>query len=150
MSRKVEVELHRSTMDLAKGALKVSLVINGGAALAILAFIGNIWSKDGGESFSIALAYVISYFCIGLLVAAFAVAVAYFRQYSYSTDYIRGNPKPGDDGIQRGSKTTTCLQWISVLLVFTSLVLFGFGVSEFFDALIKSSPAATAPPVTID
>ena len=150
MSRKLEVELHRATMDLAKGALKVSLVINGGAAIALLAFIGNIWSKGGGESLWVALAYVITYFSLGLLAAAVAVATAYFRQLNYSLDYMRGKPEPGDDGIQRGSKTTTCLQWISVLLVFTSLVLFGFGVSEFFDALINSSSAATAPPVTID
>ena len=46
MSENIELELHRSVMDFAKAALNVTLLMNGGAAIAILAFIGNIWSVN--------------------------------------------------------------------------------------------------------
>ena len=140
MSENIELELHRSVIDFAKAALNITLLMNGGAAIAILAFIGNIWSTNKDEALWVALACTISYFCLGLLASALGVTAAYFRQLFYSHDFLTNNPKPGDDHIQKMSKTTWCFHIFGVLMVLASIMLFGLGVYELFNALIHFAP----------
>ena len=140
MSENIELELHRSVIDFAKAALNVTLLMNGGSAIAILAFIGNIWSTNKDETLWVALACTISYFCLGLLASALGVTAAYFRQLSYSHDFLTNNPKPGDDRVQKMSKTTKGFHIFGVLMVLVSIMLFGLGVYELFNAIIHFAP----------
>ena len=58
-------------------ALKYALFINGGAAVALLAFIGAIWSPRLGSYTVIALIVAVASFAPGVFSAAVAVWVAY-------------------------------------------------------------------------
>ena len=43
------VELMRATVAFGQFAIKSAILINGGATVALLAFIGNIWKDGGGK-----------------------------------------------------------------------------------------------------
>lgn len=78
-----EAELSRrlldAAMDFAAGALKAVLLINGGAAIAVLSFLGNrndvelTWFPDSLVSFT-----------VGVLCAAIASGFAYVAQICYA------------------------------------------------------------------
>ena len=141
MSENLQLELNRSVLGFAKGAIIITLIINGGGALAILTFIGNIWSPNIDKNLWIGSACAISYFGFGLLATAVGVMAGYFRELLYSYSYLTSNPKPDESGVQKPSKTTWCFHIIAVLMILVSMILFGFGVCKFFDALILFAPA---------
>jgi hypothetical protein len=58
-------------------ALRMSLLINGGAAVALLAFI-----KDLGKEQQHAVANTLVWFGFGVIAAVIALALAYFTNYS--------------------------------------------------------------------
>ena len=82
------------------------MLINGGAVVAILAFIGNMWYKLGRVPESIAWS-VVSY-SGGVLIAGIAMGTAYFTQYYY----LEGSLK------EEGVKT---LKWVSYSAIFQRL-----------------------------
>lgn len=43
--RQSDLEVFKSVISTGQTALKTSFLVNGGAAVALLAFIGNVWSK---------------------------------------------------------------------------------------------------------
>ena len=95
-TRASELEMFKSVIVYGQMALKSALLINGGAAVATLAFISNVWGK---VSDPIALYYLVkslSMFASGVLAAAIAVGLTYATQcgYSYSmrtATYLRAS-----------------------------------------------------------
>ncbi|HDL16417.1 MAG TPA: hypothetical protein ENH27_01070, partial [Rhizobiales bacterium] len=85
----LSVEMFRSVIALGQSALKSAMVINGAAAAALMAFIGNLVVKQADVSAVQSLSGSIAYFSAGVLVAAFAMATTYFSQFSYSQDWFR-------------------------------------------------------------
>ncbi|MFA0240174.1 MULTISPECIES: hypothetical protein [Vibrio] len=77
------VELFKSVITAGQAALKASMVINGGAAAALLAFTGKIWTEGSSVNVTSALSLSILIFCAGLLTAAFATATTYLSQLCY-------------------------------------------------------------------
>ncbi|MAY43523.1 MULTISPECIES: hypothetical protein [unclassified Neptuniibacter] len=79
-----ENEMFRSVITAGQAALKASLIINGGAALALLALLGKVWT--GSEELSIAgdISGALIMFCTGVLYAAMATGGTYLCQFAYA------------------------------------------------------------------
>jgi hypothetical protein len=73
---------NKAAMDGASLALRTLIVINGGAAIAILTFLGGVASKDKSDFTKVgAVADTIQYFAIGVALALVGMALAYFTNY---------------------------------------------------------------------
>lgn len=77
------LEMFRSVLGFAQHALKTIILVNGGAAVAVLAFIGNIWTKLQGINVAEALITSEAWFAGGVLLGAVATGTSYFAQYFY-------------------------------------------------------------------
>lgn len=123
------IELLRSVISCGQAALKSAMLINGGAAAALLAFIGNIWEKGIKPEAVGSLTNGIAFFTFGVLVAALGTGGSYFTNYCYS------------EGFQ---KTAKIFHILTILLVLGSFGLFGFGAHESYQAFVEhltSQPA---------
>jgi hypothetical protein len=69
----------------AQAAIRIDLAINGGAAIALLAFIGNLASKDKvvPEQLSL-LAKPLWWFVFGVIASGIAVTFAYLKTYLHA------------------------------------------------------------------
>ena len=77
------LEGFRSTMQLAQAALKSSILINGGAAIAMLAFIGHIWNSGQFSSIQSQISGSLIWFLLGVFVSAVATGTGYVTQVFY-------------------------------------------------------------------
>ncbi len=68
----------RAAVDIGLTALRVALLINAGAVVALLAFVGQLWDKEPERMADVLSASVT--FVWGLASAAVAAGVAYFYQ----------------------------------------------------------------------
>ncbi|CAK2015994.1 MULTISPECIES: hypothetical protein [Vibrio] len=84
-----QVEMFKSVIASGQTALKSSMIINGGAAAALLAFTGKIWIEGSNALVTNALTSSIFMFCIGILAAAFATGTTYLAQFSYGNEWIK-------------------------------------------------------------
>ena len=82
--REERIELFRASMITGQSALKYLMLINGGAAVAILAFIGNTSEHSRGFDFSEALPFALIWFAGGVLLAALCSVATYLSQFCYS------------------------------------------------------------------
>jgi hypothetical protein len=102
-----------------QGALKAALFINGGASVALLAFIGTAMNKDVNSSLVLTLCSSMITFVSGTLVAAIASGVTYLA--GFIDGYIKDE--------ERGSKWKFWRHWnfyntTAIALVIISFVLF--------------------------
>ena len=81
------IEMFKSVITAGQAALKSSMIINGGAAAALLAFTGKIWTEGSTKLVTNALTHSILLFCIGVLLAAFATGTTYLSQFSYASEW---------------------------------------------------------------
>lgn len=77
------LEMLRAVIGYGQAALKSALLINGGAAAALLAFIGNIWAKGITAAAVVPLTNSIVFFAFGVLSAALGTGTTYVTQYCY-------------------------------------------------------------------
>lgn len=82
------MKLLEATITFAGAALKSAMLINGGAAVAILAYLGNSHA-DGSARF----AYSLLCFTLGVLFAAVATATSYIAQFNYTHDKERAGDR---------------------------------------------------------
>ncbi|MBV1898641.1 MAG: hypothetical protein KUG63_04625 [Cycloclasticus sp.] len=106
------LEMFKSVITAGQSALKASMLINGGAAAALLAFTGKIWKSPTTEVVANSLTSSIFIFCLGVLCAALATGTTYLSQLAFSSD----SPKLGHS-----------INAFNILIVLSSFVLFGFG-----------------------
>jgi hypothetical protein len=123
-----------STKD-AQEAIKLLLLINSGAAVAILAFIGSLASRSGVTLANLrAVINSLYWFMEGIVIAAVVAAFAYVANISYSGHlftmdkiwehpYIRDNSKS-----QRLHRLARFLNWAGFVLAWIGLLLFIRGV----------------------
>lgn len=116
------VEMLRSVFSYGQAALKSAILINGGAAAALLALIGNIWSKEIAPDAVGSITSSVVLFSFGVLSAAVGTAGSYFSQYCYS---------------QELSKTGIAFHTLTVALVFLSYLLFGLGALQAYYAFVE-------------
>lgn len=83
---KADVALSQSMIAVgasyANGAMGSLLLVNGGSVVAILTFIGNLWSKNEASAIQIAsrVAASVKFFVWGLTAALLALGIAYLSQ----------------------------------------------------------------------
>ncbi len=104
------IEVLRSVFSFAQVALKSSMLINGGAAAGLLAFIGKIWNQSIPQEASSSLTLSILLFSFGVLASALGTVFSYFTQYSYTREW---------------SKWAGFFHIFTVFLVIGSFMLFG-------------------------
>ena len=105
-------EMFKAVITAGQSALKASMIINGGAAVALLAFAGRIWETTTSETVASSLTNGIIFFCFGVLIAAISTGTTYLSQLAFSLEWL---------GVGRSFNI------ISIALVFFSYVLFGAG-----------------------
>ncbi len=111
-----DMEMLRSTIQLGQLALKSALLINGGAAVAFLAFMGTAWSRLTSLSAKSALACSMEWFVWGVLATGVGTMIAYFCQASLGGEFGK-----------RGEAVGEWLRWATVLAVGLSFVFFTLG-----------------------
>ncbi|MFT6491568.1 MAG: hypothetical protein ACJAWP_000449 [Porticoccus sp.] len=112
-----DLEMLRATITTGQSALKSSLLINGGAAVAMLAFAGNIWGRrEKYESLFCLIPDSLACFVYGVLSAAVAAGFSYFSQAGYGGEFGRYSTKIG-----------VAAHVVAILSVVASYVLFGKG-----------------------
>lgn len=131
----VNLESFRSVVAAGANASKSCMLINGGAAVALLAFVGNIWNKSPSAGTVTEIAYGILFFCIGVGFAALCTGITYIAQYCYSSiDF--------DDDSDKKCKweiTGNIFNILAVLAGLASLIFFCFGCYSAFEAIILHS-----------
>lgn len=119
-----QLKMLDAVITTGQSALKSALLINGGASVALLAFIGKIWgnvdTQQTLEAFSVALIY----FVFGVLSSAIAAGATYFSQAGYAEEFGRISFRIG----RLGHVT-------AVLGVFGGYFLFGRGAWLAFQAI---------------
>jgi len=110
------LEMQRATIATGELALKSTLLINGGAAVAFLAFLGNAWSKIGSASAKLALATALEMFVFGVIATGVGIAFAYIAQAGFGDEFGEHS-----DWIGAGARA------IAIVLVFLSFFLFYLG-----------------------
>ena len=132
---------HKSNEAATNGAnlaLRMSLLINGGAAVALLAFI-----KDLGEEQQRAVADTLIWFGFGVTAAVIALALAYFTNYSVGQLAISRLPIDQHPYFQDGPATARwrlrywAFLWAAIFVGFISIGLFVVGLWLVREALTK-------------
>lgn len=119
--RDQSLAMFNSVIGFAQAALKTCLLVNGAATIALLTFIGNIWTKTQTPAVAQALSSSLALFAVGALLAAVATATTYITQWCYERAH---------------EKTAVIFHMATVILVLGSYVLFGFGISQSYGAFI--------------
>ena len=109
-----ELEMLRSVITTGQNALKAALLINGGAAVALLAFVGGVWNNPKAAPLRPELAYGLSLFVWGVLAAACASGATYLSQAGFGGELGRRSQAIGEGA-----------RWLAIAFVVASYALFG-------------------------
>lgn len=109
----------QATVQSGQAALKSAFLINGGAAVALLAFIGNAWTKTQANING--LGFPLLLYVFGVLFPAVASGLTYLSQCQY------GKSIKDDDHFARSARK---IKW--VVIVFVILSYFLFAIATFF------------------
>ncbi|MBK4996791.1 hypothetical protein IAE39_004965 [Pseudomonas sp. S37] len=116
------LEMFKSIIQTGQSAIKANMLLNGGAAVALLAFIGKLADVNPGNIPLFAMPLTV--FVIGAFLATLVSGLAYLTQVIFS-----------EDGKWRDRIGNT-LQGISILAGLGSLILFGCGTHLAYRAFI--------------
>ena len=119
-------EMFKSVIAYGQMALKSAMIINGGAAVALLAFIGNVWGKNTDKSIIFLLSRAEGAFAWGVLMAAIAIGLTYFNQMLY--ERAQASEKYMYIGY--------AFHVFVVLVAVASFLLFGYGIQQATDAFV--------------
>lgn len=119
--RREDIEFNRFAVESGRFALKSAMLVNGGAAVAMLAFIGSLWQTEGVKAVALPLATAVWLFAAGVLATATASGIAYLTQYSF---------------VHRWNVAEYLFNAFSILLVLGAYALFAFGVTAAHSAFL--------------
>ncbi|WP_429933152.1 hypothetical protein [Alteromonas sp. 4B03] len=114
------IEHFKSVISMAELALKSAILINGGASVALLTFIGNI--KSGDKNF---LVYSLCSFAFGVLFGAIGTFLAYLAQ-NHFMEQINAQIKSQDDEKHKFVAIGSC--GLSYLAFFIGIILASNGL----------------------
>jgi hypothetical protein len=80
------IEMFKSVIESGREALNALVLINGGAVVALLGFMGAVIAKGLSQTLGASLTYPLLQFGIGVLVGAVAFGARYFSQAFYSAE----------------------------------------------------------------
>ena len=118
------LEMLRSVITVGQSALKSSLLINGGAAVAVLAFLGRLLSSESASVSIDGLSLALLQFVWGVLAAAIAAGATYFSQAGYGGEFGSWSRKIGIGG-----------HIVAVVGVFAAYGFFGVGAWQAYSAI---------------
>lgn len=107
-------ELFKAVTTAGQTALKTVILINGGSAVALLAFIGNIWNKSTDVAIVERLLNSMGLFIIGVLAGGVAAGLTYLAQRHYQNQ----NEKHGN-----------CINNIIIICVVIAYIVFLIGAA---------------------
>ena len=121
----MDLEMFKSVLATGKTALTTAILVNGGASVALLAFLANVSVKTEMVARVPALAGALMWFVFGVLSAACATGMTYLTQSTYANALYAGGDLRSIGPVWRllgriGNPTT-------VILVFSSYLMFAIG-----------------------
>jgi hypothetical protein len=114
----------QATVQSGQAALKSAFLINGGAAVALLAFIGNVWTKTQANVNGLGLPLLLYVF--GVLFPAVASGLTYLCQDQY------GKSVKDDDHFARSARKINCVGITFVILSYFLFAIATFLAYRFF------------------
>jgi len=80
-------ELFKATVGHSQSAIKLQALVNGGAAVALLAFIGKIWSPEfSGTVIAEFIPFALILYCCGVGAAVITQSLTYISQHYFTYD----------------------------------------------------------------
>ena len=113
MTNDIDTARYEKKIELGQLALKILVLINGGAAVALLAFIGGIWTSGIERCVAVSLTIGIGAFALGVLSSAIAAYSAFSTaSFSQSDNHALG---------AQSALRTHCANKLSLLLFFIGI-----------------------------
>jgi hypothetical protein len=134
---------NKAAIDAANLSLRTLVIVNGGAAIAVLTFLGGVASKDKIDFVKVGVvAGTLKWFALGVALAVSAMALAYLTHFataSITSSQIRAWEHPY---VSAGPKTA---RWRRINLLFhISAMLVAFGsLALFLAGMFAASDAVT-------
>jgi anti-sigma28 factor (negative regulator of flagellin synthesis) len=110
---KHRIEMFKAVIESGREALNALVLINGGAVIALLGFMGGTVSKGLPQALGLNLTIPLLQFGLGVLTGAIAFATRYLSQAFYSAPRKR---------------TGDAFKYVAILFAFTGYGLFGWGI----------------------
>lgn len=133
------LEMFKSVIATGKTALQSVILLNGGAAVALLTFIGGLWGKPKVEDVVHVLILGVSNFAYGALAGALAAGATYICQFCYGYDNGRQRNSILSNGENAKLGKTKVLaiifHFLSIVIVLVAYYYFWQGLSNSFDAI---------------
>ena len=79
-----DIEMFKSIIIAGQASLKSAILINGGAAVALLAFTGHVFTTSQDSEVTAKLACAMAYFVGGVISGAVASGLVYVSQFVYA------------------------------------------------------------------
>ena len=117
-----QVEMFRSVIATGQTALKTSLLINGGATVALLAFLGHVLSNPRAGNLVPVLSFSLYLFGLGVLLGAVATGFTYLAQSALNHAYCR---------------TGAFFRILVIVLVLATYILFWLGLGNAREAFLS-------------
>jgi hypothetical protein len=127
LSKEQALETYKSMISIGAEALKALQLINGGAIVAILAYLGQAHT---GAAIARSVGKPLWIFVTGLVVATLAFLTTYLTQYFLFNDFFEVDA-------QKSQKHVFWLR-VTIAVAFISLALFAWGSFEAVDVLARS------------
>ena len=126
-----QVGMFRSVVDFALVALKGVVLVNGAATLAILAFVGSIWTgkAEEGQKIATQLTPALEFFVWGAGFGVLAAGLAYLTQVAF-LELPRGNDA---NGLNWALIVGIPLRVGAVAVTITGIIMFGMGAQRAFN-----------------
>lgn len=118
-----DLEMFRTVITTGQAALRGSMLINGGAAVAVLGFLSNAWSRGVPPSVLQTLPASLLLFGAGVLGGALAAGATYLSQEAYASKQER---------LGKG------LRALAIALVVGSYIVFAWGAWEAYNAFLRA------------
>ncbi|MBA3582757.1 MAG: hypothetical protein H0W44_09930 [Gammaproteobacteria bacterium] len=112
------LETYKSLITYGHAVLRYVFIINGGAIIAILTFIGDMVSKADGEHVP-DMRQPLIFFILGLLVSGIALCLAYWTQLTIYSQLVNKKDSP------------VHVYWFNGLVVCVGLGIIFFGIGSF-------------------
>ena len=117
--RAMDQEMAKAACAAGQGALKATIIINGGASVALLAFISNTWMSNADSIAGVAGALI--FYVAAVLCGAVAAGTTYISQFAWGFKW---------------PKTAHIVNLLTVLIGVGSYVLFALGTYHAYQAFI--------------
>jgi hypothetical protein len=123
------LEMFKAVLETGQSALRALSVVNGAAAVAVLAFLGNVLSRPSEIALGALplMSAAMTSFALGVGFAALGFATRYFSQASFGGDFF--------DDKERGLTWGRRWRMVAIGAGITSLVLFFAGIATAWAAV---------------